>query len=78
MAKDLVYHTFFWSLAYVDWNVDSQPTHEEAFQKLCGRIHPGAIVLLHNTSRTNGEILDELLARWKEMGYSFGELADLL
>ncbi len=78
MAQELGYHTFFWSLAYVDWNVDSQPSHEEAFKKLCGRIHPGAIVLLHNTSRTNGEILDELLTRWKEMGYSFGELADLL
>ena len=78
MAKELGYHTFFWSLAYVDWNADDQPSHEEAFSKLCGRIHPGAIVLLHNTSKTNGEILDELLTRWKEMGYTFGELAELI
>lgn len=77
MAKDLGYHTFFWSLAYVDWNVDSQPSHEEAFSKLTGRIHPGAIVLLHNTSKTNGEILDELLTKWEEMGYTFGVLGDL-
>lgn len=77
MAKELGYRTFFWSLAYVDWNQDSQPTHEEAFQKLTGRIHPGAIVLLHNTSKTNGEILDELLTRWEAMGYSFGVLQDL-
>ena len=60
MAKDMGYHTFFWSLAYVDWLADAQPSKEEAFDKLLGRIHPGAIVLLHNTSRTNGEILDEL------------------
>ena len=40
MAKDLGYHTFFWSLAYVDWYQDQQPTHEEAFEKLTGRIHP--------------------------------------
>lgn len=78
MAKELGYRTFFWSLAYVDWNQDSQPTHEEAFQKLTGRIHPGAIVLLHNTSKTNGEILDELLTRWEAMGYSFGVLQDLI
>lgn len=78
MAKELGYYTFFWSLAYVDWNTDAQPSHEEAFSKLCGRIHPGAVVLLHNTSRTNGEILDELLTRWENMGYSFGVLADLL
>ena len=77
MAKDLGYHTFFWSLAYVDWYQDQQPTHEEAFEKLTGRIHPGAIVLLHNTSSTNAEILDELLTKWEEMGYSFGSLNQL-
>ncbi len=78
MAKDLGYSTFFWSLAYVDWNVDSQPSHEEAFEKLTKRIHPGAVVLLHNTSRTNGEILDELLTKWEDMGYSFGTLDELI
>ena len=78
MAKDLGYATFFWSLAYVDWNVDAQPSHEEAFSKLTGRIHPGAVVLLHNTSKTNGEILDELLTKWEEMGYHFASLDDLI
>ena len=78
MAKEMGYHTFFWSLAYVDWYQDDQPTHEEAFKKLTGRIHPGAIVLLHSTSKTNGEILDELLTKWEEMGYTFGVLEDLI
>lgn len=78
MAKELGYKTFFWSLAYVDWYEDKQPTHEEAFKKLLGRIHPGAIVLLHSTSKTNGEILDELLTKWEEMGYSFHSLDELV
>ena len=78
MARELGYKTFFWSLAYVDWYEDDQPSREEAFEKLLGRIHPGAIVLLHSTSSTNGDILDELLTRWKEMGYSFGSLEDLV
>ena len=78
MAKDLGYSTFFWSLAYVDWNVDAQPSHEEAFSKLTGRIHPGAVVLLHNSSKTNGEILEELLTKWEEMGYTFGKLEELV
>ena len=78
MAKDMGYHTFFWSLAYVDWLTDAQPSKEEAFDKLLGRIHPGAIVLLHNTSKTNGEILDELLNKWESMGYQFSSLKDLL
>lgn len=77
MAKKLGYRTIFWSLAYVDWNVDAQPSKEEAFSKLTGRVHPGAVVLLHNTSKTNGEILDELLTKWEEMGYHFGTLEDL-
>lgn len=77
MAKSLGYQTFFWSLAYVDWYQDKQPTKEEAFSKLLKRIHPGAVVLLHNTSSTNGEILDELLSKWEEMGYTFKPLGEL-
>ncbi len=77
MAQEFGYHTFFWSLAYVDWYQDKQPTKEEAFHKLIGRIHPGAIVLLHSTSKTNAEILDELLTKWEELGYSLKTLADL-
>ena len=71
MAKELGYKTVFWSLAYVDWNNDSQPTREQAFAKLLPRTHDGAVVLLHSTSQTNAEILDELLTRWKDMGYTF-------
>jgi peptidoglycan-N-acetylmuramic acid deacetylase len=78
MAQELGYHTFFWSLAYVDWYQDDQPSKEEAFEKLIGRIHPGSIVLLHSTSTTNGEILDELLGKWEDMGYRFGTLDEFV
>lgn len=77
MAHRLGYNTFFWSLAYVDWYVDKQPTREEAMKKLTTRIHSGAIVLLHSTSSTNAAILDDLLTEWKRMGYTFGRLEDL-
>lgn len=76
-ANELGYHTIFWSLAYVDWYKDKQPTKEQAFAKLLPRIHPGAVVLLHSTSKTNSEILDELLTKWEGMGYTFGTLHDL-
>lgn len=76
-AKELGYKTIFWSLAYVDWYVDKQPTKEFAFDKLMSRIHPGAVVLLHNTSKTNSEILDELLSKWEHEGYTFGTLDQL-
>lgn len=76
-AKELGYTTVFWSLAYVDWYENEQPTREQAYDKLLPRIHPGAIVLLHSTSKTNAEILDELLTKWEEMGYTFRSLNEL-
>ena len=77
MAQKLGYKTVFWSLAYVDWLQDKQPTAEEAFSKLIPRIHGGAVVLLHSTSKTNAAILDSLLTRWEDMGYRFGTLDGL-
>lgn len=74
MAKDLGYKTVFWSLAYVDWRNDAQPTRDEAFTKLLPRIHNGAVVLLHSTSATNAEILDELLTKWESAGYRFASI----
>lgn len=77
IAKELGYTTFFWSLAYVDWIKTKQPSKEVAFTKL-SKIHPGAIVLLHSTSKTNSEILDDLIKKYKNEGYTFGSLADLI
>ena len=77
MAKQLGYKTVFWSLAYVDWNNDSQPTAEYAFSKLLPRTHNGAVVLLHSTSKTNAAILEQLIQKWKAMGYRFGTLEEL-
>ena len=77
MAQELGYRTVFWSLAYVDWNNDAQPTAAYAFSKLLPRTHNGAVVLLHSTSRTNAEILDDLLTQWESLGYRFGALEDL-
>ena len=77
MAQELGYRTVFWSLAYVDWLNNDQPTKEEAFSKLLPRTHNGAVVLLHSTSATNAEILDELLTKWEGMGYRFASVEEL-
>lgn len=77
MAQEKGYKTVFWSLAYVDWKADDQPSEEEALEKLTSRIHNGAVVLLHNTSTTNAAILDRILTLWEDMGYEFGTLEEL-
>ena len=71
------YTTVFWSLAYVDWLNNDQPTREEAFEKLIPRTHNGAVILLHSTSQTNAEVLDELLTQWKNLGYRFETIDQL-
>ena len=77
MAKKLGYKTIFWSLAYVDWYENQQPTREEALAKLIPRMHNGAIILLHSTSKTNAQVLEELITKWKEEGYQFASLEKL-
>ena len=71
MAKELGYQTVFWSLAYADWDNSNQPTRAQALSKLLPRTHNGAVILLHSTSQTNAEILDELLTTWEKEGYTF-------
>ena len=77
-AQELGYKTIFWSLSYKDWEERNQPTKEQAFTKLIPRVHPGTVILLHNTSKTNAAILDELLTKYKEMGYRFENLEHLV
>ena len=71
LAKELGYKTVFWSLAYKDWDNDKQPTAEYAMGKLIPRTHNGAVILLHSTSQTNAQVLDDLLTEWKSRGYRF-------
>lgn len=76
-TQDLGYSSVFWSFAYVDWYNDKQPTHEFAKDKIYTRTHPGAIVLLHPNSKTNTEILDEVITHWEEEGYKLETLDHL-
>ena len=76
-AQALGYQTVFWSLAYADWDNDNQPDPDAAVEKLTGRLHDGAVILLHATSKTNAQILDRLIGKWQEMGYRFAPLTEL-
>ncbi|MCL2223986.1 MAG: polysaccharide deacetylase family protein [Defluviitaleaceae bacterium] len=77
-AQQLGYKTIFWSTAYKDWEINNQPSHEEAFSKLMPRTTPGSVILLHNVSKTNAEIMDDLIIRYKDLGYRFETLNHLV
>ena len=76
LARQAGYSTIFWSLAHVDWQQDAQPGREETFDKLIGRVHPGAIILLHTTSASNTQYLGELIDEWGKCGYVFRRLGE--
>ena len=76
IVNDLGYTTVFWSIAYADWDNNKQPSHDFAKKILSENLHNGAVILLHPTSKTNADILDQLITEWKAEGYRFGSLRE--
>jgi len=76
-AKELGYKTVFWSFAYADWDNNKQPSKESAMKKILSNTHNGGIILLHPTSSTNADIMDDLLTTWENLGYRFGTLDEI-
>ena len=72
--ESLGFKTVMWSFAYVDWNEDSQPTKEDALNKIISNLHNGEIMLLHSTSKTNSEIMSEMIDEVRKEGYEFKNL----
>ena len=74
ITNSLGYKTVMWSFAYKDWEENNQPTQEEAKSKILENVHNGEIMLLHGNSKTNTEILGEIIKEIKNMGYEFKSL----
>lgn len=70
----LGYKTVMWSFAYADWDESKQPSKEEAKEKILSNVHNGEIMLLHANSKTNTEVLPEIIKEIKNMGYEFKSL----
>ncbi len=77
MAKDMGYTTIFWSMAYLDYDVNNQPAAQHVIEHFGKYYHPGAIPLMHNVSVANRDALSEVLKNLKKEGYSFGSLYEL-
>lgn len=77
IAKDLGYTTVFWSMAYLDYDVNNQPSKQHVIDHFAKYYHPGAIPLLHNVSSANHDALQQIIQDLKKEGYTFGSLYDL-
>ena len=78
IADELGYHNIFWSLAYRDWDINDQKGADYAYNSVMKRMHPGAIILLHNVSRDNAMALKRIIVDLKAQGYKFKSISDLL
>ncbi|MBE3582377.1 MAG: polysaccharide deacetylase family protein [Thermoanaerobacteraceae bacterium] len=76
-AGDHGYRAVLWSFAYRDWLTDNQPEPELAKKTILAGAVPGSVLLLHAVSRSNSEVLGEVIEELKSRGYSFGSLNDL-
>jgi peptidoglycan-N-acetylmuramic acid deacetylase len=76
VARDLGYVTVLWSLAYKDWEpLPGGP--EESYQTLISRLHNGAVILLHVTSKDDAEVFQRMVRAIKAAGYEFGRLDEI-
>lgn len=74
VTKDMGYNTIFWSMAYYDYDTDHQPGKDYVVNHFKENYHRGALPLIHNTSSSNCEALDDVLAFLEEKNYRFGTL----
>ncbi len=72
LCEDMGYCTIFWSMAYLDYEVNNQPTPEYVVQHFDKYCHPGAVPLLHNVSSANATALPQVINNLREAGYRFG------
>lgn len=77
LTKSMGYKTIFWSMAYVDFDVNKQPGKDYVVEHFKKYTHNGAIPLMHNVSQSNAEALDDVITNLKKEGYRFESLKKL-
>lgn len=70
VLQNLGYKTMEWSFAYYDYDVENQPDHQKAYDKIVTAAHGGAIYLLHAVSETNTAVLGDVIDAFRDQGYT--------
>ena len=71
ILRDLRYTSVFWSFASADWDTEYQPDNAKALKNITDSTHPGEILLLHAVSKTNEQILGDMIDEIRSQGYDF-------
>ena len=75
-ARKRGYMTIGWSIRSLD-TIGSR-SRQDVCDKVIDKLHPGAIILLHDRCDEAGTLLKGIIAAGKERGYSFVSLEELL
>jgi probable sporulation protein (polysaccharide deacetylase family) len=71
IADEMDMGTIMWSVDTIDWQ---RPEPHVLVQRVMGKVHNGALILMHPTSSTS-ESLETLILSIKQKGYSFGSVS---
>ena len=76
-AAALGYYTIQWDVDSLDWKDYGA---NDIVERVCNHkaLGNGSIILCHNGAKYTAEALDTLIARLKEMGYTFVPLSELI
>ena len=77
ITHDLGFKTIFWSMAYLDYDVNKQPGVDFVVNHFNKYHHNGAIILMHNVSSSNANALSTVIKNLKNEGYRFASLNEL-
>ncbi|WP_096199408.1 polysaccharide deacetylase family protein [Bacillus sp. FJAT-45350] len=74
LADEMNMKTIMWSVDTVDWR---KPEPHTMVQNVLGKVHPGAMILMHPTSSTAAG-LEQLILGLKSKGYQIGTVSQLM
>ena len=72
-VQQLGYKSLFWSFAYKDWLTDDQPDEAESLTKIVDSACPGMVYLLHAVSKTNANVLADVIDGVAAKGFTWGD-----
>lgn len=74
IASEYKLGTVMWSVDTIDWK---KPTPDQLITRVMGKVHKGAMILMHPTDST-AKALDELIKRLKAEEYEVNTVSELL
>lgn len=77
-VSDMGFTTFFWSLAYKDWETNNQRGGDYAYNNVMNNIHNGAIILMHTVSTDNLAALPRIIDDLRTRGYVIENLDQIV